>query len=109
MRSRVRNTGVLILFAVVLLLVQASIQLLHLHFDDSYHDHQDGFHALCTLVTCPATTSLADTHSDSPSLIPAPSVYPIPRIICTDLIETDIKPLLSTISPSGPGSRASPV
>ena len=108
MRSCNRKISSLFLFAVVLLIFQAGIQLLHHHYSDSYHDGKDGFHTLSTALTCPATGAHSNMHSDTPSQITSSFVYSTPLINCNDVTGSDIKRLFSTSPVSGVGCRASP-
>jgi hypothetical protein len=108
MRSRVKKTGVLILFAVGLLLIQNGIQLLHHHYNNSYHDTQDGFHTLDTAATCPAKTVCTTPKIDFQSLISTAFVVSSPIVLSYELKVPDVKQLpLSSPVPTV-GSRAPP-
>ncbi|NVN98838.1 MAG: hypothetical protein HXX17_05890 [Geobacteraceae bacterium] len=110
MRSRIKKISVLFLLTTGLLLLQASIQLLHHHFDDSFHDNQDGFHSLSTTVSCPATDAHPESHNDSPEIITTSAGITAPLlIICTVNHSNPLLQLVTSDSVSGKGSRASPV
>jgi hypothetical protein len=108
MRSYIRKAGSVFIFAAVLFLLQAGIQLLHVHYSNSCYDQQDGFHTLSTSVTCLSVNSHSNPPTDSPALIPAAINYPAPFTSGMALSVADVPPFLDCTHVSDTRERASP-
>jgi hypothetical protein len=109
MRVRLRKTGALVLVtAVIMLLFQAGIQLLHVHYSNSCYDQQDGFHTLSTTITCPAASTHANTQSESVFLLPSSFDFYTPSFTCSFLVEPVARKPEFGDSASKAESRASP-